>query len=71
MARKPLTGAEALEMVKRQRKYSSEYKKKNYINMSLFLDKDTDADIIEKLSSVPNRKGYIVGLIRKDMAENG
>lgn len=71
MARKPLTGAEALEMVKRQRKYSSEYKKKNYINMSLFLDKDTDADVIEKLSSVTNRKGYIVGLIRKDMAENG
>lgn len=28
---------------------------------------DKESDIIEKLESVPNKKGYIVGLIRKDI----
>lgn len=30
----------------------------------------TEADIIEKLDSVPNRAGYIKSLIRRDLAEN-
>ena len=30
----------------------------------------TEADLIEKLESVPNRAGYIKSLIRRDLAEN-
>ena len=30
----------------------------------------TEADLIEKLESVPNRAGYIKLLIRRDLAEN-
>ena len=30
----------------------------------------TEADLIEKQESVPNRAGYIKSLIRRDLAEN-
>ena len=30
----------------------------------------TEADLIAKLESVPNRAGYIKSLIRRDLAEN-
>lgn len=29
-----------------------------------------DADVLEKLDSVPNKQGYIKELIRKDIAES-
>lgn len=32
---------------------------------------DTEPEVIEKLESVPNKSGYIKGLIKKDIAENG
>ena len=34
----------------------------------LKLNRETDADILEKLASVPNVQGYIKELIRADMA---
>ena len=34
---------------------------------SLKLSKENDADIIERLNSVPNMQGYIKDLIRKDI----
>jgi hypothetical protein len=37
--------------------------------MTFRLNNKTDADIIEKLESVPSRLGYIKELIRKDIAE--
>ena len=49
--------------IKANRKYDS-LNTKNYI---IKLNKKTDADIIEKLSSVENRQGYIKALIRKDI----
>ena len=33
-------------------------------------ERRTEADLIEKLESVPNRAGYIKSLIRRDLAEN-
>lgn len=36
--------------------------------ISLKLNKGTDADILAKLDSVPNRQGYIKALIRADLA---
>ena len=49
--------------IKANRKYDS-LNTKSYI---IKLNKKTDADIIEKLSSVENRQGYIKALIRKDI----
>ena len=39
--------------------------------MNLRLNKNTDADIIAKLESVPSKMGYIKQLIRADIAKNG
>ena len=50
----------------------SEAKKKwikgNTTVLSMKLNNSTDADIIKKLESVPNRQGYVKSAIRKDMA---
>lgn len=50
-------------------KYESQerYDKANTIQVKLKLNKNTDADIIERLDSVDNRQGYIKELIRKDI----
>lgn len=39
--------------------------------VTLKLNKHTDADILEKLASVPNRQGYIKELIKKDIESAG
>lgn len=50
-----------------QIKAKEEYDKRTAYGVYLKLNKGTDADLIEKLESVPNRQGYIKNLIRKDM----
>ena len=42
-------------------------KKRCYTAFTLRFHKKSDADIIEKLTSVPNRLGYLRELIRKDI----
>ena len=41
------------------------------MQFKLKLHKVNDADIIEKLRSVPNRQGYLKQLIRGDVAKGG
>lgn len=49
-----------IEAVKKHRKKA--------VKQYLFqVNKRTDADIIKKMESVPNKTGYIKGLIRKDI----
>lgn len=48
---------------KAQKKYQLEKQKQYQFRFT----RSTDADIIEKLDSVPNRLGYIRELIRKDL----
>ena len=43
------------------------YDDNNTIQFKMKLNKGTDADIIEKLESVPNKQGYIKKLIRNDI----
>lgn len=45
----------------------SRYDKAHRIQIALNLNRGTDADILEKLSSVPNKQGYIKQLIRADL----
>lgn len=51
---------------KAQTKWNSE----NTTRVNLKLNNRTDADIIEKLNSVPSKMGYIKTLIREDMKKD-
>lgn len=46
----------------------AKYDAANTTGVYLKLNLKTDSDILEKLSSVPNRQGYIKQLIRQDIA---
>ena len=47
------------------------FTKEKTVSVNLRLNKNTDADIIAKLESVPSKMGYIKALIRADMEKNG
>lgn len=49
-----------------QERYAKKYKKQFKIDCVT----RTEADIIEKLESVPNKAGYIKSLIRADIAKD-
>lgn len=50
---------------------SAKYDAKNTKQVMLKLNKKTDADILRKLDEVPNKQGYIKGLIREDIKQEG
>ena len=47
---------------------NSKYIKKNIRSINLGFNIKTDADILSKLDSVPNKIGYVKDLIRRDIA---
>ena len=47
-------------------KYSNDYNKHAYINLSLRIRKD-NTKILEKLESVPSKNAYIISLIEQDI----
>lgn len=49
------------------KKSNAKYAKKNTANIGLKLNKNTDMDILEWLSGIENRQGYIKSLIRADI----
>lgn len=50
-----------------QKRAREKYEKTNTVQLHLKLNRNTDADILEKLDSVGNKQGYIKSLIRKDI----
>ena len=58
------------KLTERKAKYDSEWKKKNTRSVVLHINLKEE-DVWAKLKSVPNKTGYVMGLIRKDIAENG
>ena len=50
-----------------QKRASSKYEKLHTTQISLKLNKKTDADVICKLDSVENKQGYVKTLIREDI----
>lgn len=48
---------------------SIRYNKENTVQISLKLNRSTDADLIDSLNRVTNKQGYIKELIRRDIAE--
>lgn len=39
------------------------------VQITMKLNRTTDADILDRLQSVPNRQGYIKSLIREDLSK--
>lgn len=54
----------------RRSEWQNKYDKSHCKPVCLKLNLRTDADIIEKLASVPNKQGYIKQLIRRDLYDN-
>lgn len=50
-----------------KRKAIEKYDKAHTLRIGLKLNIKTDADVIDRLNSVPNKQGYIKGLIRDDI----
>lgn len=50
-----------------QKRAREKYEARMTMQVKMKLNKGTDADIIAKLESVPNKQGYIKGLIRDDI----
>ena len=50
-----------------QKKAKNKYDKKTYLRLSLLIRKD-DKEIINRLESVPSKNGYIINLIKEDIA---
>lgn len=48
-------------------KYNADYDKKNTTRLNVKLNNTTDRDILDFLTSIPNKQGYIKDLIRLDM----
>ena len=57
----------ASEAQKRAQKKYDEANRKNWRIVNIKLNRITDAEIIEKLESVPSIQGYIKDLIRADL----
>lgn len=54
-----------------QKRATAKYDAANTRQITLKLNKGTDKDILDKLSSTGNRQGYIKDLIRADLVKNG
>ena len=65
--RKPLTDKQKRARDKAQAKYDAA----NTTRVYLKLNNTTDADILDKLASVPNKQAYIKGTIRQDISAHG
>ena len=50
-----------------EKRAARKYDEAHTVQVKMKLNKKTDADILEKLDSVPNKQGYIKGLIREDL----
>ena len=48
---------------------SIRYNKENTVQISLKLNRSTDADLIDSLNRIANKQGYIKELIRRDIAK--
>ena len=47
---------------------SIKYNKENTVQISLKLNRSTDADLIDSMNRIENKQGYIKELIRRDIA---
>lgn len=53
-----------------KKKANAKWNKKNLKQFIFAFNKNSDADVIERLERVPNRTDYIRELVRKDIENN-
>ena len=63
----PPSKREKKVVVSKKESPQSRYDKLHTERVAIKLNKGTDADILDKLSKVPNKQGYIKQLIRADI----
>lgn len=51
-----------------KQKYDNKFHEEHYSRQYIRFNNEKDADVIEKLNSVPNKADYIRQLVRKDIA---
>jgi hypothetical protein len=56
------------ERKEKHQQYNADYDKANTTRLAVKLNNSTDKDILNFLSTIPNKQGYIKDLIRSDMA---
>ena len=66
MAR-PRTRTEA-QKKRQHQEYNAVYDRENTTRLAVKLNNTTDRDILDFLTTIPNKQGYIKDLIRSDMA---
>ena len=54
----------------RKKEYIKKFNRENYANISFFVNKSKETDIINKLNEKPNKAGYIKQLIREDIKKS-
>lgn len=54
-------------MVMRDMDNFYDWKRKNIKRYEINLNKETDKEVIEHLDKIPNKKQYLIELIKKDM----
>ena len=55
-----------MAMTDAQIRANEKWRKANTVSVMFRVNKSTDADVLEKLESVDNKRAYLLGLIRKD-----
>lgn len=54
-----------------QKRAAAKYDAQHTMRVFIKLNKETDADILQRLEQVPNKQGYIKALIRRDIEAQG
>lgn len=54
-------------MAKTSKEVQSRYKKKNYKDFTIHLNRNTEQDIIDRIEQAENKQGYVKSLIRDDI----
>ena len=57
-------------MTQAKKRANEKYDKANTKQFRMKLNINTDADILDRLASVPNKQGYVKALIRADIENN-
>ena len=52
-------------------KAQAKYDKANCVYVSLKLNRNTDAEVIEKLDKVSSKQRYLINLVKEDISRNG
>ena len=57
-----------MAMTEAQKRAQERYRRAKTISIFLRLNKDTDADILQRIQDEPSKMGYVKRLIREDIA---